>query len=287
MANRFRVMLTKIMLEPEKAKQIVLAICCLHNMLIDEQPSYKNACDSERDNHELFQGSWRLDKSLTELQKTKNRNCSLSAKGQRELLKQYFCSTSGSVSWQDSMSNEVASSYHMELEELTRIIARRKGSELGISAIVTDGHKSIQKWLKDNCHSVNRYLDVWHVAKGKLKGQGGRNSGSPAARFSFKKRKCFEAVACVDKITNQLILSAHEEGAFLMEDHAFLASLSFEAVESYKKGQRVAAVLAEASVAARTNKPASFQSLLALASAIQQPIEAYYPIQILILDKLV
>eukprot|EP00795_Rhopilema_esculentum_P005651 gene5651-10881_t len=103
MANRFRVMLTKIMLEPEKAKQIVLAICCLHNMLIDEQPSYKNACDSERDNHELFQGSWRLDKSLTELQKTKNRNCSLSAKGQRELLKQYFCSTSGSVSWQDSM----------------------------------------------------------------------------------------------------------------------------------------------------------------------------------------
>ncbi|XP_065069253.1 putative nuclease HARBI1 [Rhopilema esculentum] len=103
MANRFRVMLTKIMLEPEKAKQIVLAICCLHNMLIDEQPSYKNACDSERDNHELFQGSWRLDKSLTELQKTKNRNCSLSAKGQRELLKQYFSSTSGSVSWQDSM----------------------------------------------------------------------------------------------------------------------------------------------------------------------------------------
>eukprot|EP00795_Rhopilema_esculentum_P010095 gene10095-18746_t len=63
-------------------------------------------------------------------------------------------------------SNEVASSYHMELEGLKRIMARMKESQLDISAIVTDGHKSIQKWLKDNCNSVNHYLDVWHVAKG-------------------------------------------------------------------------------------------------------------------------
>ena len=54
----------------------------------------------------------------------------------------------------------------MELEELTKIIARMKESELDISAIVTNGHKSIQKWLKDNCNSVNHFLDVWHVAKG-------------------------------------------------------------------------------------------------------------------------
>ena len=48
-ANRFRVLLAKIMLEPEKAVKIVLAICCLHNMLIEEQTPYKDSYDKERD----------------------------------------------------------------------------------------------------------------------------------------------------------------------------------------------------------------------------------------------
>eukprot|EP00794_Sanderia_malayensis_P001940 gene1940-2206_t len=103
MANRFRVLLTKIALEPKKAEKVVLAICCLHNMLIEEQSSYGNALDTEIENHEVNKGSWHFDVPLTELQKTKNRNFSLGAKGQRKLLKQYFCSKSGLLPWQDDM----------------------------------------------------------------------------------------------------------------------------------------------------------------------------------------
>ena len=51
MANRFRALLTKIMLDPKKAAIVVLAICCLHNMLIEEQCSYSNAFDTENQSH--------------------------------------------------------------------------------------------------------------------------------------------------------------------------------------------------------------------------------------------
>jgi len=103
MANRFRVLLTKIMLEPKKAGKVVLAICCLHNMLIEKQCSYSHALDTENENHEGSNGNWHLNMPLLGLQKTKSRNHSLSAKGQRQLLKEYFCSKPGLTPWQDDM----------------------------------------------------------------------------------------------------------------------------------------------------------------------------------------
>ena len=74
MANRFRVLLTKIMLEPKKAAMVVLAICCLHNMLIEEQCSYSTAIDTENQSHEGSNGNWHWNISLSGLQKTKSRN---------------------------------------------------------------------------------------------------------------------------------------------------------------------------------------------------------------------
>ena len=88
------------MLEPKKAAMGVLAICCLHNMLIEEQCSYLTALDTENQRHEGSNGNWHLNIPLSGLQKTKSRNC---AKGQRQLLKEYFYSKSALVPWQDDM----------------------------------------------------------------------------------------------------------------------------------------------------------------------------------------
>ena len=104
MANRFRVFLTKIELEPEKAKMITLAACCLHNMLIEKQGSYtSNGIDHENENHDMIPGTWRMDPQLATMETTHNRNFSFSSKGQRNLLKTFFNSRVGSVPWQDSM----------------------------------------------------------------------------------------------------------------------------------------------------------------------------------------
>ncbi len=54
----------------------------------------------------------------------------------------------------------------MELEGLKRIVSRMEEDSLPITAIVTDGHRSIQKWLRENFKNINHFLDVWHVAKG-------------------------------------------------------------------------------------------------------------------------
>ena len=89
------------MLEPKKAGRVVLAICCLNNMLIEKQCSYLHALSTENQNHEGSNGNGHFNMSLLGLQKTKSRNYSLSAKGQRQLLKEYFCSKPGLIPWQD------------------------------------------------------------------------------------------------------------------------------------------------------------------------------------------
>ena len=103
LANRFRVFLTKINLEPDKVEKIVLAACCLHNMLIDKKPIDAPSIDQEDCEHNVIPGRWRENPSLATSEKTTHRNCTLSAKGQRTLLKTFFNSAIGSVPWQDKM----------------------------------------------------------------------------------------------------------------------------------------------------------------------------------------
>ena len=104
LANRFRVFLTKIALPPCKVAIVVLASCCLHNMLIVEQPTYlPTMIAQDSDNHKAVNGQWREDSQLENMAKTQKRNCSTHAKNQRQMLKTYFNSASWFVPWQSEM----------------------------------------------------------------------------------------------------------------------------------------------------------------------------------------
>ncbi|ELU07532.1 hypothetical protein CAPTEDRAFT_138427, partial [Capitella teleta] len=66
-------------------------------------------------------------------------------------------------------SNEVGGSYHMELEGMKRCLARLQESSVEIEAVVTDRHKQIAKWLREEKGNVTHYTDIWHCAKGNRK----------------------------------------------------------------------------------------------------------------------
>ena len=105
LSKRFRVFLNKINLQPEFVDKLALAACCLHNFLIENQSSYYIAQLADREDHlhGMINGQWREGQQLQDLEATVNRNPKLSAKQQRELLKEYFSSEFGAVSWQDAM----------------------------------------------------------------------------------------------------------------------------------------------------------------------------------------
>ena len=63
-------------------------------------------------------------------------------------------------------SNEVDGAYHCELEGLKRSMDVI-GAE-HVSVLVTDRHRGITKWIRDNLPDILHYYDVWHVAKGMM-----------------------------------------------------------------------------------------------------------------------
>ena len=62
-------------------------------------------------------------------------------------------------------SIEVKSSAQMELEGLQNTVKFFKGSGLKLSALVTDRHRQIRKWVRENMVGVLHYFDCWHIAK--------------------------------------------------------------------------------------------------------------------------
>lgn len=103
MANRFRLLLTTINLQPEKVTHLVLAICCLHNYLIEKNKhTYTSVSDLEDENHILSTGVCRNDPALTGMAPTMQNNPTKNAKTQRNLLAAYFSSERGAVPWQDT-----------------------------------------------------------------------------------------------------------------------------------------------------------------------------------------
>ena len=62
-------------------------------------------------------------------------------------------------------SNEVKSSYHMELEGITRLIELFDRFQVKVRALVTDRHRQVTAWLKKNWQGVKHYFDCWHIAK--------------------------------------------------------------------------------------------------------------------------
>ena len=106
LANRFRLFLTTIALEPEDVDYVVLVACVLHNYLITHQSTHytpPNFVDHEDETHRTIEGMWRADKNyLVSVNNTRSRNATQSAKSQREGLKRFF-NNHGAVSWQNTM----------------------------------------------------------------------------------------------------------------------------------------------------------------------------------------
>ncbi|XP_041863337.1 putative nuclease HARBI1 [Melanotaenia boesemani] len=104
LSNRFRVFLTTINLRPDKVQHVILAACCLHNYMVENNKiAYISICDSEDTNHTLTAGLWRKDHPLTGQQPTTDRNPKVDAKLQRQLLTEYFNSDCGAVPWQNDI----------------------------------------------------------------------------------------------------------------------------------------------------------------------------------------
>ncbi|XP_028417861.1 putative nuclease HARBI1 [Dendronephthya gigantea] len=104
LASRFCVFLTTIKLSPERVTYLILASCCLHNFMVNNNKhAYTSTGDVESEDHAFLSGAWRADPPLNSLQScTTNRNPTRSAKQQRQLLTNYF-SGAGAVTWQDNM----------------------------------------------------------------------------------------------------------------------------------------------------------------------------------------
>ena len=67
-----------------------------------------------------------------------------------------------------TQSSEVKSSYHMEKEGLNRALKHLQEIGLEVGVLVTDRHKQIKKWVREEHSQINHYFDVWHIAKGEL-----------------------------------------------------------------------------------------------------------------------
>ena len=103
LANRFRCILSTLMVVPETAVHIVKACLCLHNIMRLRFPNLQNAdLDAEDQNHNIRPGAWRDAAVMREVEAA-GRGPRQTAKGRRQrvYLMKYFNSPAGSVPWQD------------------------------------------------------------------------------------------------------------------------------------------------------------------------------------------
>ena len=62
-------------------------------------------------------------------------------------------------------SNEVQSSYHMELEGLKRGLTKLEEENIDVSHLVTDRHSQVKCYMRRDQPNIIHMFDVWHVAK--------------------------------------------------------------------------------------------------------------------------
>lgn len=109
MSSTFRVLRKPMLLEPDKATVVVMAIVHLHNFL--RRPSSRNFymprhyVDSENEDGQLIEGTWRLDHDMTSFYPIRNvaRRSTAEVKGLRNELADYFMAE-GRIAWQDKYS---------------------------------------------------------------------------------------------------------------------------------------------------------------------------------------
>lgn len=56
----------------------------------------------------------------------------------------------------------------MELEGLKRGLLFFSEEELEIKTLVTDRHRSIAKYMREEHEDVDHFYDIWHIAKGTI-----------------------------------------------------------------------------------------------------------------------
>ena len=103
LANRFRVFLTNIMMQPDRVVGMVLAAAILHNLL--RRRCGKNyipagSIDQEDVDHGLIPGEWRNQYQLPKIPPPQGRNTPILAKQLRKRLSKYFMTPAGEVPWQ-------------------------------------------------------------------------------------------------------------------------------------------------------------------------------------------
>ena len=65
-------------------------------------------------------------------------------------------------------SNEVKGSYHMEKEGLVRAVEFLRKKKFKVTTLLTDRHKQISKWARENIPGTDHRYDIWHMAKCKV-----------------------------------------------------------------------------------------------------------------------
>ena len=105
LAQSWQILLTTMQHDPETIAIIVEAYVILHNLMRMRYPALQNAAmDAENTNHQIIPGSLRASANMHDVDSIRgSHRDSTEAKKQREYLKLYFNSSTGSVPWQDIM----------------------------------------------------------------------------------------------------------------------------------------------------------------------------------------
>ena len=79
----------------------------------------------------------------------------------RQLLKIYYISFSKNF----LQANETGGSYQTELEGVKRCFGflQRLGVKIGV--FISDRHRGIAKWIRENGPGTTHFFDIWHVAR--------------------------------------------------------------------------------------------------------------------------
>ena len=94
-------------------------------------------------------------------------------------------------------SSEVGGSYHMELEGLKRSLDLLT-DWLDVNTLVTDRHRQIAKYIRENHNSIVHLFDIWHVSK----------AVSKKLEAAAKLKGCEELRPWIRSIINHLYWSA-------------------------------------------------------------------------------
>ena len=92
-------------ISPKRVETVVLACCCLHNLLRQCSPHIPSALVDYEDpaTHVVQPGVWREGDRMTGLQHLGGNTATKDAKEQRDVLRDYYRSPAGEVPWQNNM----------------------------------------------------------------------------------------------------------------------------------------------------------------------------------------